>query len=173
MGVARAVVQVRAVLERLLDGLPRDAPHAVRVRRRRKDRRFQGVERDAGVTADRARQRRDRLVIDGDGEAPEAAVGVSQRPAQDDLDLLWRELVQREDAASGQQRPDHFERRILRGRADEDDRSVLHVGQDGVLLGLVEAMNLVDEQNGAPAGRKPRAGLRHDPAQVRHAGGHR
>ena len=39
---------------------------------------------------------------------------------------------------------------ILGGGADQDDQPVLHRGQQGVLLATVEAVDLVDEEDGAP-----------------------
>jgi hypothetical protein len=50
-----------------------------------------------------------------------------------------------EHARARQQRPDHFEARILGGGADEDDGAVLDVRQKRVLLRAIEAMDLVDE----------------------------
>ena len=47
-----------------------------------------------------------------------------------------------------------LERRILGGRADQPDVARLDVRQESVLLRLVEAMNLVDEDD------RPRAVLR-------------
>ena len=44
-----------------------------------------------------------------------------------------------------------LEGRILGRRADEDDGAVLHDRQEGILLGAVEAMDLVDEKQRAPA----------------------
>ena len=49
----------------------------------------------------------------------------------------------------------------MRRRADHDDRALFDVGQEHVLLRLVEAVNLVDEEDGAPAPHLepvPRAG---------------
>jgi hypothetical protein len=67
--------------------------------------------------------------------------------------------VEHVDATARQERGVHLEGRILGGGADEHDRSLLDVGQEGVLLCPVEAMDLVDEDDGAPA--MPRAvGLR-------------
>ena len=53
------------------------------------------------------------------------------------------------DAAAREQRRDDFERRILGGCADQANGAALDVGQKGVLLGLVEAVNLIDEEDGA------------------------
>ena len=102
----------------------------------------------------------------------QAALGVGHRPPQDDLDLLRRERVQAVDAAAREQRRDDLEGRVLGGGADEGDHAVLDVGQDRVLLRLVEAMDLVDEEDGALAVHPaPLLRLVHDLAQVGHAGG--
>jgi len=57
------------------------------------------------------------------------------------------EALQDEDLAAGQQGADEFEAGVLRGRADEDDGAVFDVGKERVLLGAVEAVDLVDEQH--------------------------
>ena len=71
-------------------------------------------------------------------------------------DLVVGELVEHEDARAGEQRRVDFERRILGGRADQRDRAVLDVRQHRVLLRFVEAMDLVDEQDGAPSDARAR-----------------
>ena len=43
-----------------------------------------------------------------------------------------------------------LEVRVLRGRTDQDHRAVLHPREQGVLLGLVPAVHLVDKQRRAP-----------------------
>src|SRR4030065_719522 len=85
----------------------------------------------------------------------EAAFGGGHRPPQEDLDLLRREGVQAVDAAAREQGRDDLEGRVLGGGADESDHAVLDVGQDHVLLRLVEAMDLVDEEDGARAVNPP------------------
>ena len=52
-----------------------------------------------------------------------------------------------------EQRAVELEGRVLGGRADQHDRAVLDIGQEAVLLGAVEAVDLVDEQQRA-AGRR-------------------
>ena len=75
------------------------------------------------------------------------------------------------DARPRQQRIVHLEGGIFRGRADENQGAVLDVRQEGVLLGLVEAMHLVEEQHGVA--RAPQAfRLLHDGANVLDAGQH-
>ena len=53
----------------------------------------------------------------------------------------------REDLAAAQQRRVDREERVLRRRPDQDDDAVLDVRQQHVLLGLVEAVDLVEEQD--------------------------
>ena len=45
---------------------------------------------------------------------------------------------------------DHLEGRVFCGCTNEDDRPLLHVGKKGVLLGLIESMDLVDKEDGPP-----------------------
>ena len=66
-----------------------------------------------------------------------------------------RQRLEGEDLAAAQQRRVDGEERVLRRGADEDDAALLHVGQQHVLLGAVEAVQLIDEEDGAPAGRPP------------------
>ena len=62
-------------------------------------------------------------------------------------------------------------RRVLGGCADEEDRAVLNVRKDRVLLALVEAVDLVDEENRAlSVHAEPIRGLAHDGAKLRDAG---
>jgi hypothetical protein len=63
--------------------------------------------------------------------------------------------MQDEDLRSREQRRVDLERRVLGGGADEHDVAGLHARQEGVLLCLVEAVDLVDEHDRAPAGAAP------------------
>ena len=77
--------------------------------------------------------------------------------------LLGLKRQQTIDAGAREQRRDHLEGRVLRGGADQDDVALLDVGQKGVLLGFVEAVDLVDEQDGAAADAASRARPRPSP----------
>ena len=56
------------------------------------------------------------------------------------------------DLCAREQGAYHLKRRILGRRTDECHRAALHGAQQRVLLRLVEAVNLVDEQDGTARG---------------------
>ena len=65
--------------------------------------------------------------------------------------LFHRRLIKRlehQHTRARQQRRDQLERRVLGRRADQHDGAVFHDWQKGILLGAVEAVNLVDEEQG-------------------------
>src|SRR2546425_6229562 len=81
----------------------------------------------------------------------EPPLGIPQRPLNDLRQGILRERLEDDDQRSGEQRADHFEGGILRGSTDEDHRARLDVRQKGILLGLVETMDLIHEQDRALA----------------------
>ena len=83
------------------------------------------------------------------------------------------EAPQHQHLAARQQRGVQLERRVLGGGADQRHRAVLDVGQEAVLLGAVEAVDLVDEQQRALAVAPPLACRLEHAAQVGDAREHR
>ena len=147
--LALLVVEQHAPLQRLGRNLLRDAP--VRLLARECRRHIQRIERVARVAAGIGRDRGQRVVIRAatpDAPRPRAS-SPSARAATHDLRLAER--LKRVDAAAREQRGVQLERRVLRGRADQPDRAALHIGQKRVLLRLVEAMDLIDEEDRAAA----------------------
>ena len=59
------------------------------------------------------------------------------------------ERFEAEERGPAQQRRVHLEERVLGGGADECEQTALHRRQQRVLLRLVEAVHLVEEQDGA------------------------
>ena len=110
---------------------------------------FQRVIGVAAVAAGVAGNQFQRIVVRSQTQRAQAAFLVFQSPAQQSRDLLLGERLQHIDAAAGEQRGDDFEGWILRGGTDQPDGSPLDVRQKGILLGLVEAVNLIDEKDGA------------------------
>ena len=97
-----------------------------------------------------------------------------QSPPQQGSDVRSGQLFQDEQPGAADEGAVHLETGVLRGGPDEGDVAALHPGQQGVLLGLVEAMNLVQEQDGALARGPPKLGrLAHDGFQLPGPHGHR
>ena len=72
-----------------------------------------------------------------------------------------------EDAAAADQGAVDREERVLGRRPHEDHFALLHARQEHVLLGLVEAMDLIDEQQRPLAvGRQPVVGLARGPREA-------
>ena len=107
-------------------------------------------ERVVGVAAVAARVAGDhlqRLVVGCKPERAQAAFLIGQRSFEQRDDLILFERLEHIDPAAGEQSRNHFEGGVLGGGADQPDGAALDVRQEGVLLGLVEAVNLVDEQD--------------------------
>ena len=94
-------------------------------------------------------QRVDGAGLDLQPAAAEAALGIGAGPLDDRPQVVGAERLQHQHRGARQQRRDDLERRVLGGGPDQDDRAVLDVRQEGILLGLVEAVDLVDEQDRA------------------------
>ena len=90
--------------------------------------------------------------------------------------FLQRRIVQppqHQHLGAGQKRPVQFEGRIFGGGAHQDDGSVLHHRQKGILLAAVEAVDFVDEQQRALPGLAARPRGLERLFQVGNAGEHR
>ena len=74
---------------------------------------------------------------------------VGEGLARDGGQGVFGQRFELEDAAAADQRPVDAEIGVFGGRANQDDGAVFHPGQKGVLLGLVEAVYLVDEEDGS------------------------
>ena len=158
MLVAGLVIEKMPLLHRALDVRQLELALA-----REGGRGFDSVECHARVTASAFEQRVERVRSDPGVQLAEPALHHAP-------ELLAVEGLEAEHPAAREQRCDDLERRVLGRGADERDRPVLDMRQDRVLLRLVEAMDLVDEQHGAQAGALMHGRLRHRLAQVGDAG---
>ncbi len=134
---------------------------------------FQRVQRPTRIAVNQFRNRTTRVVRQNDILPAVAARFVVHRLIQHLFDILGGQRFQQVNAGAGQQRRVQLKRRIFGGRADEGDGAVFNVRQKSILLALVEAVDFVHKQNGAPPGIAvlPRALDRL--ADLLHAGGHR
>ena len=104
-------------------------------------------QRGAAVAVGHADQRRARLGVERQLLALDV-LGTMQ-------ELFDRGLVERfehEDAGPRQQRRDQLERRIFGGGPDQHDGAIFHHRQEGILLGAIETMDLVDKEQRALPG---------------------
>ena len=135
---------------------------------------LQHVQRDPRVAVRVSRQAGQRLVVGADRERAEPALPILERPPHDRHDLRGAERLQHVDLRSREERRVHFERRVLGRRADEDDVARFDAREERVLLRLVEAVDLVDEEDRPAAQAPPRfLRFRHDRANLLDAGEHR
>ena len=124
-----------------------------------------GVERDAGGGLERG-QRPTRVAagdphevvggVGGEGVRAVEPALVGERGGEELGDLLVGERLERDEHRPRQQGRDDAERRVLGRGRDEDDGAVLDAREQRVLLGLGEAVDLVEEEHGL-ARRRGRA----------------
>jgi hypothetical protein len=140
------------VLARFSGGPPR-------LRRHHQGGRLQRVEGVAGVAVGPVDQVGQGVGVQGQAAPAQAPLGVGQGPGHDQLEVVGAQRLQPEQQRAAHQRGVHGEERVLGGRPDQHHRAVLDPGQEGVLLALVEPVDLVDEQDAAPPqGAEPFAG---------------
>ncbi len=111
-----------------------------------------------------------RLVIGLHAVLAQAALGVGQRAAHEADEALRRERLELENLGARDQRAVDVKERIVRRRADQPDDAALDIRQQDVLLGFVEPVDFVDEENRPDAAGLEAIGRAGDhAAHVRHA----
>ena len=100
---------------------------------------------------------------------PAEAARVGEGAAQEGKELLLRKRLEDKDLAAGEQRRVDLEGGVFRGGAHERDGSVFHVWQEAVLLGAVEPVDFIHEEEGSLAVFPPFGGLVKGFPQIRHA----
>ena len=84
--------------------------------------------------------------IEGEVELSEAAFGVGEGAIDEPVELVGGEGEEGEELAAGAEGAGDGEGGVLGGGADEGEETLLYVGQEGVLLALAEAVDLVEEK---------------------------
>ena len=169
--VAVLVVKHRPALDALLGHGHIDHDPAVLAGWGGLDGQLQGVQHPPRVAVGHVDQVGQRVVVELDVEAAIAPLGIGQGVAGNGLQIGLAQGAELEDAAAADQGPVDAKVGVLGGGADEDDRAVLHPGQEGVLLGFVPAVDLVDKEDGPLAvERPPLLGLLGHAAYIGHAG---
>ncbi len=153
MVVAVVVVADRLLLDRLLGDREIDETRSVGADRSREgeDRDFEGVESPAGVAVGNVGEEAERLVGRRRGMSAEPALAIGERATQEAEHVVEVERAELEDLAAADERRDEREEGIGRRGGDEADDARLNIRQQHVLLGFVEAVQFVDEENRAVA----------------------
>ncbi len=132
---------------------------------------LQQVQGDSRIAVRVARDSHQRLFLRCESQRPKPAFLILECPAEDAHHHLGAERLQHVHFRARQQRGVHLERGVLRRCADEHDIAPFDAREKGVLLGLVEPVNLVYEQDRATS--QPSAsllGFRHHRADFLDAG---
>ena len=130
------------------------------------------VEGAPGVAVGYAGPVGDGIVVDGEIELAEAAVGVGDGSADDRRHVVLGDRFEAEHRAAAHERGVDREHGVLGGGADEREAASLDVVEQGVLLALGEAVDLVEEEDdGLAALGDAELGLLDDLADALHADG--
>ena len=140
VAVALFVVEDRPALQRVLDARER---HALLAELRVRSRRASSSAFSAVRASPSLRAARNSSAPSSTGSASLAAGARRSTVA----DLLGRQRLQRVDAHAREQRAVDLERGVLGRRADQRHQALLDGRQQRVLLGLVEAVDLVEEEH--------------------------
>ena len=132
------------------------------------------VERVAGVALGAVGEVPERVVVDVEVLVAQAARSSVSARSEERTQVVDAQRLEPEQRGAREQRAGEREERVLGGGADEDEQALLDVREQRVLLGAVEAVHLVEEEDRAAAlladaGARPLRDLAH----VLHAGGDR
>ena len=124
---------------------------------------LQQVQHPSGVAVGIAHQR-----VDGRRLELQPRQRTCPRSLDQRLQLLVVQRLQHIDLRARQQRGIHLEGRILGRCPDQRDQSRFRIGQQGVLLRLVETVDLVDEQDGVASRLQVALSLLHRRTDILH-----
>ncbi len=92
-----------------------------------------------------------RTSVIGEGELAIESLWGGERPLDHRGDIVITERHEGDENRARQQRRNDAEGGVLGRGRDEDDETVFHCRQEGVLLRLAEPVDLVEEEHGMPA----------------------
>ena len=159
MIVAVLVVAYGALLYTLLRNGQRKANHAVRIRRRRLHREFQRIQRGPRIAPRGIRKKGAGLLREFCAPVSVTALLIRHGTTKQRCDIRRRKWFQFKNAGARKQRCIDFKKRIFGCRADQRNGSVLHIGEQKILLPLVKAVYLVDKEGSSLAAPKVLAGF--------------
>src|SRR5215471_7890253 len=123
---------------------------------------LQGVVSSARIAVGKDSDLPQQVVGNDHWVAPEASFFILQSAIEEGNDLVGRERREHVDLGTGKQGRVDLKRGVLGSGANQHYVAALHVGQECVLLRLVEAMDLVNEEDGTAAIAPVLLGSGHD-----------
>ena len=150
MLLAVLVIQQCLFPQALLQGLSCDSEGAVRGDLAVQHGHLQRVQRRAGVPVGKGSNGGEEILLHADSAVAESPF-IGKRMGEHGCQVGRCQRLQYEHLAPGQQGGIDFKGGVLRGGSDQSDAALLHIGEEGVLLGLVEPVYLVHEAEGAGA----------------------
>src|SRR5262249_12120037 len=132
---------------------------------------LQRVETGTGVAIGVAGEVLEGILVHGDVLCAQAAL-VSQGATEQGEGVVVGQGAEGADAGARESRGAAFEGGASSGGTDKGDGAALDVGENSILLGLVEAVDLIYEEDGAPPGHAQElAGILHDATEISDACG--
>jgi hypothetical protein len=152
MPIAIGVIDDRLLLNALFGRRQRDMDDGIGIRRSRACRDLERIETLSRIPVAHRRQMLRGFVVNQQPQIPETSLLVGNGPCYQLEEIVDRERLKLEDLRTRNQRAVDIEEWIVRCCADETQQPALNIGQQHVLLGFVETMNFVDEENGLLSG---------------------
>ncbi len=121
--------------------------HAFLVGGRALDGQLEGIKGVSGIPPGHTHQMLERLILHLDGSIAVAVLLILEGAFQNPHHVFIDQRLKLEDTGPRDEGADDLEVGVLCGGANEHDGSILHVGQQGILLCFVPAMDLVDEED--------------------------
>ena len=149
VGIVIGIVDHGLALDAFLDDRAGQVDGARFVRSGGQGGEFQRIKAAAGVAIADFREVGGGVRMEGDVPPAESAFRVGEGAVHESAQIHDGERTQLEDQRAGDQRAVDVEKRVHRGGPDEAHCAAFDVGQEDVLLRFVEAVDFVDEQNGA------------------------
>ena len=148
MGVAVAIINDGFLLHGFLRRVQGDDDLACGIGLRGEDGKFERIEAAAGISIRHGSEVETSVRLDAGVHAAEAALHIAQSALHERFEVRDAQRLQREDLGAADQRAVHIEEGIMRGRADEAQRTALQMRQQYVLLRFVEAVDLIHKEDG-------------------------
>jgi len=119
------------------------------------NRQFQGIQETPGIPRGYLYQVFQGPFLKADLPFSIASFPVVQGPTGSFKKGFFGERLKLENTAPAHEGPVYFEKGIFGGGPNKNDRTVFYPGEEGILLGLVPAVNLIDKQDGPLAIEPP------------------